>query len=282
MKATGIVRRIDDLGRIVVPKEIRRTLRIREGDPLEIFTDREGEIILKKYSPIGELGEFAKEYADSLYEATGHIAAISDRDQIIAVAGAADDGAAALGRHTGVGGDDMLHHSLGDAHCVDGISGFVGRQADDALNASLDGGMQHIVGALNVGAHGFHREELAGRDLLQRSSVENEVDAGHDIAERPRVAHIADVELDLFGIGRVLGLQLVAHIVLLFLIAGENADLADISRQKMLEHGVAKAAGAAGDQQGFIFENGICHGFLLSGDELLVVGAAASGIFQCP
>ena len=64
MKATGIVRRIDDLGRVVVPKEIRRTLRIREGDPLEIFTDREGEIILKKYSPIGELGEFAKQYAE--------------------------------------------------------------------------------------------------------------------------------------------------------------------------------------------------------------------------
>ena len=63
MKATGIVRRIDDLGRIVVPKEIRRTLRIREGDPLEIFTDREGEIILKKYSPIGELSQFAGEYA---------------------------------------------------------------------------------------------------------------------------------------------------------------------------------------------------------------------------
>ena len=60
MKATGIVRRIDDLGRVVVPKEIRRTLRIREGDPLEIFTDREGEIILKKYSPIGELGSLAK------------------------------------------------------------------------------------------------------------------------------------------------------------------------------------------------------------------------------
>ena len=59
MKATGIVRRIDDLGRVVVPKEIRRTLRIREGDPLEIFTDREGEIILKKYSPIGELSQFA-------------------------------------------------------------------------------------------------------------------------------------------------------------------------------------------------------------------------------
>ncbi|GAW91666.1 stage V sporulation protein T [Calderihabitans maritimus] len=88
MKATGIVRRIDDLGRVVIPKEIRRTLRIREGDPLEIFVDREGEVILKKYSPIGELGDFAKEYADSLYEAIGHIALIADRDNIIAVAGA--------------------------------------------------------------------------------------------------------------------------------------------------------------------------------------------------
>ena len=88
MKATGIVRRIDDLGRIVIPKEIRRTLRIREGDPLEIFTDREGEVILKKYSPIGELGDFAKEYADSLHEAIGHIVLISDRDAVIAVAGA--------------------------------------------------------------------------------------------------------------------------------------------------------------------------------------------------
>ncbi|BAF58300.1 MAG: stage V sporulation protein T [Pelotomaculum sp.] len=88
MKATGIVRRIDDLGRVVIPKEIRRTLRIREGDPLEIFVDREGEVILKKYSPIGELGDFAKEYADSLYEALGHITCIADRDIIIAVSGA--------------------------------------------------------------------------------------------------------------------------------------------------------------------------------------------------
>ncbi len=87
MKATGIVRRIDDLGRVVVPKEIRRTLRIREGDPLEIFTDREGEIILKKYSPIGELGQFAKQYADSLNQTTGHIVAITDKDMFIAASG---------------------------------------------------------------------------------------------------------------------------------------------------------------------------------------------------
>ena len=88
MKATGIVRRIDDLGRVVIPKEIRRTLRIREGDPLEIFVDRDGEVILKKYSPIGELGDFAKEYAESLSESTGHVTIISDRDTVIAVAGA--------------------------------------------------------------------------------------------------------------------------------------------------------------------------------------------------
>ena len=79
MKATGIVRRIDDLGRVVVPKEIRRTLRIREGDPLEIFTDREGEIILKKYSPLGELSVFAKQYAESLAQTTGHMVCVTDR-----------------------------------------------------------------------------------------------------------------------------------------------------------------------------------------------------------
>ncbi len=87
MKATGIVRRIDDLGRVVVPKEIRRTLRIREGDPLEIFTDREGQVILKKYSPIGELNEFATEYCEALNENTGHIAIITDRDNVIAISG---------------------------------------------------------------------------------------------------------------------------------------------------------------------------------------------------
>ncbi|MFZ7121668.1 MAG: stage V sporulation protein T [Eubacteriaceae bacterium] len=87
MKATGIVRRIDDLGRVVIPKEIRRTLRIREGDPLEIYTDRQGEVILKKYSPIGELSDFAQEYTDSVHQATKYISCICDRDSIIAVSG---------------------------------------------------------------------------------------------------------------------------------------------------------------------------------------------------
>lgn len=87
MKATGVVRRIDDLGRIVIPKEIRRTLRIKEGDPLEIFTDRDGQVILKKYSPIGELSEFATGYAETLSKTTGHIACITDKDTVIAVSG---------------------------------------------------------------------------------------------------------------------------------------------------------------------------------------------------
>lgn len=88
MKATGIVRRIDDLGRVVIPKEIRKTLRIREGDPLEIFTDKDGEVILKKYSPIGELSEFALQYAETLAKTSGHVACITDKDSVIAVSGA--------------------------------------------------------------------------------------------------------------------------------------------------------------------------------------------------
>ena len=87
MKATGIVRRIDDLGRVVIPKEIRRTMRIREGDPLEIYTDREGEVIFKKYSPIGELASFAAQYAETLQKTCGMSIVVTDRDAVIAVAG---------------------------------------------------------------------------------------------------------------------------------------------------------------------------------------------------
>ena len=87
MKATGIVRRIDDLGRIVIPKEIRRSFRIREGDPLEIFTDAEGEVIFKKYSPIGELSNFAGQYAEVLHKNGGLPIAIMDNDHVIAASG---------------------------------------------------------------------------------------------------------------------------------------------------------------------------------------------------
>ena len=87
MKATGIVRRIDDLGRVVIPKEIRRTMRIREGDPLEIYTDNDGEVIFKKYSPIGEMASFAGQYAEVLNKTAGLPVVVCDRDHVISVAG---------------------------------------------------------------------------------------------------------------------------------------------------------------------------------------------------
>ena len=88
MKATGIVRRVDDLGRIVIPKEIRRTLKIREGDPLEIYTEKDGGVIFRKYSPMGDLQDFAAQMCESIGANTGCIAAVSDRDTIIALSGA--------------------------------------------------------------------------------------------------------------------------------------------------------------------------------------------------
>jgi AbrB family transcriptional regulator (stage V sporulation protein T) len=88
MKATGIVRRIDDLGRVVIPKEIRRTMRIREGDPLEIYTEKDGEVIFKKYSPMGELSDFAGQMCETLGKTTGCGTAIADRDTIISLCGA--------------------------------------------------------------------------------------------------------------------------------------------------------------------------------------------------
>ena len=86
MKATGIVRRIDDLGRVVIPKEIRRTMRIREGDPLEIFTNGDGGVVFKKYSLMGGLGDFSAQLCESLYKTTGKMVTITDRDACISVA----------------------------------------------------------------------------------------------------------------------------------------------------------------------------------------------------
>ncbi len=87
MKATGIVRRIDDLGRVVIPKEIRRVMRIREGDPLEIYTESDGSVVFRKYSPVGELSRVSEEYAEAINRSSGIPIAICDRDNVIAVAG---------------------------------------------------------------------------------------------------------------------------------------------------------------------------------------------------
>ena len=87
MKATGIVRRVDDLGRVVIPKEIRRTLHLREGEPMEIFTGKDGEVILKKYSPVGELSEYAAKVAETVSQITGYPVCVTDCDQVIAACG---------------------------------------------------------------------------------------------------------------------------------------------------------------------------------------------------
>lgn len=175
----------------------------------------------------------------------------------VAVAGAADGGAS--GAVAGVGVDDGLHHGLGLAHGVDGVGRLVGGQAHDAVDALVDCGMEHVVRADDVGAHGLHGEELAGGNLLEGGCVEDVVHAVHGVAHALGVADVADEEADLGGeLGRPL-LQAVAHVVLLLLVAREDADLGQVGVHKVLEHRVAERAGAARDHEGPVFEYTIAH-----------------------
>ena len=106
MKATGIVRRIDELGRVVIPKEIRRTQRIRQGDTLEIYTAADGEVIFKKYSPLVELGQISAIYTEVLSKSLGCLVLVCDRTQIVAAAGAGK--ADLMGREISVEGEHLL------------------------------------------------------------------------------------------------------------------------------------------------------------------------------
>jgi AbrB family transcriptional regulator (stage V sporulation protein T) len=142
MKATGIVRRIDDLGRVVIPKEIRRTMRIREGDPLEIYTDREGEVIFKKYSPIGELAAFAGEYAETLYKTCALSVVICDRDAVIATAGVPRKEYA----------DKALSEEL--ERIIEGRTLFVHREGEPAVPAIAEGGSLHVRCAMPIISEG--------------------------------------------------------------------------------------------------------------------------------
>ena len=142
MKATGIVRRIDDLGRVVIPKEIRRTMRIREGDPLEIYTDREGEVIFKKYSPIGELASFAGQYAETLHKTCGLAVAICDRDSVIACAG--------------ISRREYHEKSLSEAleHMMEGRSFYANNGDTEPKNIIRDGGSHTISCAMPILSEG--------------------------------------------------------------------------------------------------------------------------------
>ena len=155
----------------------------------------------------------------------------------IAIAGAADLGFA---RVATLGDGDLLLHGLGDTHGVDGIGGLIRGEADDGTYASLDGGSQDIVRADDIGLYGFHREELTARDLLQCCGMEDVIHTRHGIAARLQVAYIADKKLDFMGHIRVFHLVFVAHIVLLLLIAGEDADFSDICTEKAIQHCVTE------------------------------------------
>ena len=152
----------------------------------------------------------------------------------ISVASAANGGAAPLGGYPGVGVNHMLHHSLGNAHGVDGIGGLIGGQANHTLDPRVNGGVEHIVRSDDIGLDGLHGEELAGRNLLQSSGVENVVNTRHGILDRLGIANISDVELHLLGSLRMLGLKLMAHIILLLLIPGEDADFLQVGVQEVL------------------------------------------------
>lgn len=138
MKATGIVRRIDDLGRVVIPKEIRRTMRIREGDPLEIYTDREGEVIFKKYSPIGELAGFAAQYAETLHKTCSMAVVICDRDAVIA--------------SSGVPKKDYNDKQLSDEmeSIIEGRSLYMWREGGDKLPIIADNDNHYISCAMPI------------------------------------------------------------------------------------------------------------------------------------
>ena len=142
MKATGIVRRIDDLGRVVIPKEIRRTMRIREGDPLEIYTDREGEVIFKKYSPIGELSAFASQYADTLHRTCNLSVIISDRDAVIASAG--------------VSKKEYAEKKLSDSleGVIESRGMYIWREGSDKYSAISDGGTHYVSCAMPIISEG--------------------------------------------------------------------------------------------------------------------------------
>jgi len=142
MKATGIVRRIDDLGRVVIPKEIRRTMRIREGDPLEIYTDREGEVIFKKYSPIGELASFAAQYAETLYKSCNMSVIITDRDAVIACAG--------------VSKKEYNDKQLSDAveNIIESRNIYVWREGGEKLPVISDGGKHFVSCAMPIISEG--------------------------------------------------------------------------------------------------------------------------------
>ena len=194
----------------------------------------------------------------------------------VAVTGAANGRTATFRRNTSICINDMFHHSLGNAHRIDRVSCFVGGQADHTLDASVNGSVQHIISTDDVSLNGLHREELTGRNLLQSSGMENVINTGHCITDGLRVTDIADVELHLFGILRMLSLKLMAHIILLFLVTRENADFLQARIQEMLQNSRSKRTSTTSDHKGCVIK---CRHFLFP-PNLIAKTAVLSMLFH--
>ena len=177
----------------------------------------------------------------------------------VAITGAADGRAAPLGSHTGIGVDNVLHHGFGDAHSVDGVGCLIGGQADNTLDPGINSGVKDIVSTDDVSLDSLHGEELTGRNLLQSSSVEDVVNAGHSVTDGLRIADITDVELDLLGGVRVLGLKFVAHIILFLFVPGEDADFLEVRIKKVLQNGRTKRTSTTSDHKGCVIKCRHCY-----------------------
>ena len=235
---------LDGAGGSFLDKNVT-VLTVLEGEEHEVNS------FLQTHDEAGHLGFCQGDgvaFADLVYP-KGYDAAAAAHD--VAIAGAADLGVAA---QSALGDCYLLLNGFGDAHGIDRVCGFVGRETDDALYACIDGGIKGIVGADDVGLDGFHREELAAGHLLQGSCMEHVVNTLHGIVQGATVADIADVELDLACHLGHAGLEVVAHVVLLFLVAAEDADLADVGFQETVKNCVTETAGASGDKEDFVFE----------------------------
>ena len=155
---------------------------------------------------------------------------------------------------TALRNSNLLLDSLRDAHRIDGISSLVRRETNHALHTSINGSIQRVVRTNHIRLHSLHREELATRHLLQRSSMEHIVHTLHGIVQRTLVAHIADVELNLVCHLRHAGLEVMTHIILLLLITTEDTNLTDVSTQEAVQHSITKTTRASSNQEDFVFE----------------------------
>ena len=244
--ADGFSLRLDSAGRRLLDQDVAIAA-VLEGEEHEIHRLFEAHN-KARHLGLGEGDGVA--LADLVDPERNHAAA---RAHHVAVAGAADLRVAGEAR---LGHGDLLLDGLADAHRVDGVRGLVGRQTNHALHARVDCRVERVIGADHVGFHSLHREELAARHLLERRRVEHIVHALHRVLQRALVPHVADIKFNLVRHLRHPRLEVVPHIVLLLLVAAEDPDLANISPQETVQHRIAKAPGTAGDEQGFVLENG--------------------------